>query len=528
MLRIFLPLFIILAVFLIGFTSAVDPMVNTLLATKVNEAQERLTRGTFYLIEQELTGLSDEEMDQKVMELQPYFGYPLSLLKLGDPLLNEDEWKHVMTNGFYASYIDDVDYYIKKIEHSDRVIAFASSDSLEESDHREAQGTFFLVQKMLSHYPQSQWKDELERLQPYFGVPLSLHRILSLDLPKGKIKRLQNNKVIAVDHDTDQWRYYGKLFKSPYVVQLGPIKPPISDLVLISGLLGIFLMLLSIAIYLWLRPLWRSVKMLSQAADNFGQGKLESRAKVKKGAMLGTLASQFNAMAERISHLITGQRELTNAVSHELRTPIARMHFGLEMLAKTDEESRQRYLDGLNTDVNDLEDLVNELLHYARFEQAESLPELESLEVIPWLEELVEHARGYAGNIKLYFMNKNVPESSKAQFSPQQIARVLHNLLRNACRYSQFEVNIILEISENEIMVHIDDDGVGIAEQDRQRVFEPFARLDKSRNRSSGGHGLGLAIAKRIMNVHSGKIVIDTSPLGGARFAIIWPRTIID
>jgi two-component system sensor histidine kinase RstB len=524
MLRIFFPLFIILAVFLIGFTLAVEPIVDTLLATKVNDAEEKLTRGTFYLIEQELTGLSDKEMVQKVIELQPYFGYPLSLLNTGGPLLSKDEWKHLEVTGFLASVIDEVDYYFKKIEHTDRVIAFAASDGRDETDHREAQGTFYLVQKTLSNYPQSQWNEKIKQLQSHFGAPLSLYRISDLDLPAGKIERLQNNKIIAVDHDTDQWRYYGKLQHSPYVVKLGPIKPPISDLVLISGLLGIFLLLLSIAIYLWLHPLMRSVKILSQAADDFGQGKLDSRAKVKKGAMLGKLATQFNAMAERISSLITGQRELTNAVSHELRTPIARMHFGLEMLAKTDEKSRQRYLEGLNADANDLEGLVNELLHYARFEQVELSSELENIQIFPWLEELIEYARGYADNINLYLINRNVPEACKAQFAPKQMARVIHNLLRNACRYSLLEVNVIIEITDYELMIHIDDDGIGIAEGDRQRVFEPFSRLDDSRNRSSGGHGLGLAIAKRIMNAHNGNIIIDDSPLGGARFTLILKR----
>ena len=102
---------------------------------------------------------------------------------------------------------------------------------------------------------------------------------------------------------------------------------------------------------------------------------------------------------------------------------------------------------------------------------------------------------------------------------PRDIARVLHNLLRNACRYAEHRVHITVIVDDG-INILIEDDGLGIPAEDRERIFEPFTRLEDSRNRSTGGYGLGLAIAKRIIDAHQGKITVQDTVLGGACFRI--------
>jgi two-component system sensor histidine kinase RstB len=103
--------------------------------------------------------------------------------------------------------------------------------------------------------------------------------------------------------------------------------------------------------------------------------------------------------------------------------------------------------------------------------------------------------------------------------------RVLQNLVTNALRYAGSRIVMVVDGDEDQVVIHVDDNGPGIPEHERERVFKPFARLDKSRHRASGGYGLGLSIVKRIVDWHGGDIRVDESPMGGARFTVILPRS---
>jgi signal transduction histidine kinase len=527
MLRIFLPLYLILAVFFISFVLASQFLPQLLLSSRTNRIGEQLMRGTFHLVEKELQGLTLKQQKAVITKLKEQFQFPIYLLKPGDPLLDKNQWKLIMDGGT-VSVIDFKVHgnykFFKKMHDSETILAIHSSDSQSELDHKWGSGTYALLEKIFLNHPQSVWHDVVKELQIHFGIPISLKLISELDSEeKGKINPLKNGRVVAFGHSTDQHRFMAKIADSNYVITVGPIEQIFTLPIYFFFLFCVLIFLLTIPLFFWFRPLWQSINELSQTADAFGSGKLQARASVKQSAVLGNLASQFNAMADRIGSLVSGHRELTNAVSHELRTPIARMRFGLDMMESADDTTRKRYMQGLSSDVDDLEILVNELLHYARFERSGSIKEQQIVEIIPWLESVVENAKGYADNLDITFNAHDFPIDQRVRFCPQYMTRAIHNLLRNACRYGKQEINVILDASENSIIIHVDDDGKGIPENDRKRVFEAFTRLDKSRDRQSGGHGLGLAIAQRIMNAHKGNISITDSPLGGARFTLCWP-----
>jgi two-component system sensor kinase ParS len=107
-----------------------------------------------------------------------------------------------------------------------------------------------------------------------------------------------------------------------------------------------------------------------------------------------------------------------------------------------------------------------------------------------------------------------------AQFDPLLMARALSNLLQNAARYAQRKVNVIFAVENGYFQLIVDDDGPGIPDAERDSIFDAFKRLDSSRDRGSGGYGLGLSIAYRISEWHGGEICVSDSPLGGARFEI--------
>ena len=97
------------------------------------------------------------------------------------------------------------------------------------------------------------------------------------------------------------------------------------------------------------------------------------------------------------------------------------------------------------------------------------------------------------------------------------------NLLRNAIKYAKTKIAVSTEVVDGRIRVYVDDDGIGIPAEERQRVFFAFTRLDRSRDRATGGYGLGLAIVRLVLEQHGGKVTADESPLGGARFTLEWP-----
>ena len=107
---------------------------------------------------------------------------------------------------------------------------------------------------------------------------------------------------------------------------------------------------------------------------------------------------------------------------------------------------------------------------------------------------------------------------------PRYLHRILQNLVTNALRYAKTRVRMTVTEQDGNLILDVDDDGAGLAEHQRERVFKPFARLDKSRHRASGGYGLGLSIVKRIVDWHGGDVAVSESDWGGARFRVILPR----
>ncbi|WP_051302926.1 cache domain-containing protein [Psychromonas aquimarina] len=215
------------------------------------------------------------------------------------------------------------------------------------------------------------------------------------------------------------------------------------------------------------------------------------------------------------------QKDLINAVSHELRTPIARLRFGVEMMESSPPRTGEnRYVTGVQQDIDELEDLVSELLTYARFDRNVSDLQMQSLTIVPWLEDvLAALAAEVSAQLQHVFL---VEPNAQGYFEPKHLRRAVSNLVHNAAKYGNGLVVVTLEQRDTEYLLHVDDDGPGIPDADRERVFEPFARVDSSRSRESGGYGLGLAIVKRVLDEHHGSVSNTTSPLGGCRFTIRW------
>ncbi|MDD2034452.1 MULTISPECIES: ATP-binding protein [unclassified Pseudomonas] len=275
---------------------------------------------------------------------------------------------------------------------------------------------------------------------------------------------------------------------------------------------------------LWLRPHWRDLERLKRTAERFGKGHLSERTQIGSSSNIGSLAHVFDTMAGDIERLLNQQRDLLNAVSHELRTPLTRLDFGLALALSDDlpPASRER-LQGLVAHIRELDELVLELLSYSRLQNPELLPE--RVEVA--LDEFIDSILGSvdedlaAPDVVIDVLLHGTLE--RFVLDPRLTARALQNLLRNAMRYCEKRIQVGVLVGVQGCEIWVDDDGIGIPDSERERVFEPFYRLDRSRDRATGGFGLGLAISRRALQAQGGTLTAQASPLGGARLRLWLP-----
>ncbi len=383
-------------------------------------------------------------------------------------------------------------------------------------------GVFYMMEQDLLHRPEEQWAARIKELQPRFGYTISLTSVAKLHFSDAEMIALQNGLVTVIDKGEYLYKRVGN---SGMVIGKGPF----SKLEPTTGLLPLYawtfvVVVMAMLTVLWIIPYWRKLSRISAAATAFGNGDFDVRANISSRSSLFPIASAFNTMAKRIQQLISSHKDLTNAVSHELRTPISRIRFGLEMLESSNHRvSQKQYFDGLHIDVTELEELVSELLTFARFDREQPDLHFSTQNLGLWLDKLLTEIPSGDTAVLCRVVNTLAGRDNQVFLEPKYMARAIANLIQNGMRYAEKQVLISVERDGEDCRIHIDDDGPGIPEADRQRVFEPFTRLDSSRSRDSGGYGLGLALVSRIASWHNGLVELCDSSLGGARFTIIWP-----
>ncbi|WP_129139459.1 ATP-binding protein [Modicisalibacter coralii] len=311
-------------------------------------------------------------------------------------------------------------------------------------------------------------------------------------------------------------------------LQVGPVHAfDTMPLTLTLGLVLASLMLLAGAIYLIVRGVEARMARLEKAATRIAGGYLDTRVKVDSSDFMGRLGMAFNGMAAQVQSLIRAQQEMIRAVSHELRTPVARIRFAVQMVDDmTDDDAVRRQLKGIDSDIEELDQLVDEILTYAKLgsDNASGVRlETESIDCRAMAERVVEALDSLHPHIALSIAPGDEIE---VVAEPRYLQRALQNLVANACRHAESRVMIVISRDTRAVRLDVEDDGPGVPENERMEVFKPFARLDDSRTRRSGGYGLGLSIVQKIMLWHGGSVVVEEShTLGGARFSLLLPAT---
>ncbi|MCO8069597.1 sensor histidine kinase BfmS [Acinetobacter lwoffii] len=403
---------------------------------------------------------------------------------------------------------------------------YIKADSITE---RQMKALPVFILDYLVYYP-GQEKEYLARIQDYFSYPVSIENVQNLPLDSEQIGRLRLDHSIILYRDSASIRGTTISIISPIpgstsqVLVMGPV--PLFNWMpfqLATGITLLSLFVLSLGGYGLLVPMQRKLREVSYALNKMKTGNMSLRLPVEGSDEMATLASSFNNMSDHIQRLIEAQRELMRAVSHELRTPVARIRFGVEMMADEDDyDYRLQQVEQIDKDIEALNTLIDEIMTYAKLEQGMPSIEFEKVNLFEVLNQVALETEALKTQkiIELHSMPDVVVEAER-----RYLHRVIQNLVGNAVRYCDNKVLISGGLDQDgQAYVSVEDDGPGIPEVDRARVFEAFARLDDSRTRASGGYGLGLSIVSRIAYWFGGTIQVDQSPtLGGARFTMTWP-----
>lgn len=275
------------------------------------------------------------------------------------------------------------------------------------------------------------------------------------------------------------------------------------------------------------RYLAAPVRRLRAATQGLARGDLGARvgpALARRRDELGGLGRDFDRMAERLQEVIESQQRLLRDVSHELRSPLARLQAALGLARQRSGELAAEELDRIEREAERLNDLIAQVLSLTRLSAGVDQIRRESVDLAALLETIAEDA-GFEAAQRARHVALRVDEAVTIDGDPELLHRAIENVVRNAVRHTDEGTTVELTLRREgaDAVVNVRDRGPGTSEDALGRIFDPFFRASEARDRASGGHGLGLAIARRAVELHGGGIGAVNAPEGGLLLIIRLP-----
>ena len=399
----------------------------------------------------------------------------------------------------------------------DRILeAYGSTDVAEQALTR---GTMLAVAQQLAALP----ADKQRGFVAAFGVRsgLDLELLAARDVAGlGNVGRIDHGDVVDLHGVQGQSWSLLKVDKENVLVlrsQEGPAPRSRLDWLLTA----LFYAAIALVLMVWLWPVARDLRSLETAVAKFGDRNWVFRTDIGPRSQIHALSSAFHRMTTRIDRLIASHKDMSHAVSHEIRTPLSRMQFSLALAQEAASlADAQQYIESVKSDIEAIDQLVTATLEYAILDRAEFSLNLAAQDfrvLVPALaQQVAAHAR-----TDVAITTEVSADAGSIYCDMYLLETVLRNLLHNALRFARTQIRVRFSSQHGFYELCVEDDGPGIPEPDRLRVFEPFVQLDRSGGRKSG-FGLGLAIVRRIMEWHQGTVTAGESIIGGALFTARW------
>ena len=270
----------------------------------------------------------------------------------------------------------------------------------------------------------------------------------------------------------------------------------------------------------------RPITELTKVIRRMGRGEFNLRVKVSGHSEVDELGSTFNDMSERLENIERFRSEFVSNASHEIKTPLATMKILIESLLyqdKLDESVTRDFLGDVNTEIDRLNLVISDLLRMVQYDQTEESLKPENVALDELCRETAHRLAPIAEQKGIEIELRLEPVTAWAD--SVKMEQVLFNIIDNAIKYTDGKGPVIVTLKKEEgfARISVSDHGIGIPEKDIPHIFDRFYRVDKARSRATGGTGLGLSIVEKIVNLHGGKIKVESKEGAGTTFTISIP-----
>lgn len=513
-------------------------------------------QGTQALLERHLQQVPADKREDALDALRPDFGYELSYQALETLNLTTEQRQQLQQQGhlFDPGSLNHYQSSPSVNTEQGKILVIHNMDRpsvhLQSPIQMGLKANATIVKEILKSHTQAHWPSLIDQIQSPNGIAYSLSKLSDLALTEQQKAALRQGDIIFDDQDAleqDANLAYSLIPDSSLVFVQGPVLNDTVSNNQLAALIGYYLvlgLLIALPVAVWLWPLWRFSGDIKQRCQAYAHGDFSQRLTLKQAGQLAPLAKVLNTMADKVAFSRAQSQTFSHAVSHDIRTPLTNLGFSLELYRRTNsEEKKRKILQRMRTSLDEIKRLQKELEIFSRFEhQVIDIPlQVDNLDTF-W-KNLTEKWHHYKEDQKnrekqkrpdstisstAFALNKQISfkaihcQNSYA-FNEHYLQRVLDNLISNALRHADSQIIVTLDETEHHGHIKVENNGQPIDQQDWQRIFDPFIRLEESRNRDSGGAGLGLSIVKAIVEAHNGNIQVSDSPLGGACFEITLP-----
>jgi two-component system sensor histidine kinase RstB len=394
-------------------------------------------------------------------------------------------------------------------------------------NEQQWRATLFLLLNEIGRHPVELQPIVLQRLAAELEFPLYQTQLSATALDQKQIARIRRGEVVMQvleQGDRPTTQFFAPYGRKGNVLVLGPTPvfdayPPAMMLAVMT-LAALAFALVALAL---IRGLEGRLGKIEDAVAKIGPEALliDQAQTLVGGDAIDRLAQTISVMTERIHRLLAAQREMVVGISHDLRTPVARINLRLELL-HLEHAAQHEKAQGIKRDLAEIERLISEAITWSQLASTPITLMREHFDLQPEITQIV-------GDMQLSALHLQIEvEFSKGacwvNANRGHLRRLIQNLVANALRYARLRVRVRFFAELHSHILAIEDDGPGVPDALCEQIFEPFSRLDESRNKESGGYGLGLAIVRQIAQLHNGQASCTRSELGGAWFRVQWPQ----